>query len=503
MTAAVTRLHVMKEVRALLPTWVACAGAVCVGAVARDARVTGAAFLAYALGALQLGALSFGHEYTNHTLGILLSQPIDRRRLFLTKVAVLAALLAPLTAFVWLVLLGGPELPRAYLRREGWMLLASVWALFVAPPLTLLCRNPIAGVVFTVSLPMLLAIGGDIAGVLRYGSGGGAAIDTLKLQVLWWGTVCASAAGAAAGWVLFRRLDVIDGHEHHIQIGWPLPAPARSADAGIGHRGRGPIGALFAKELRLQQMTFVIAAMFVLGWASLVLVAHLQERAGSRALVPLSMFYFALLSLFVGTLGSAEERHFGTLDAQLLLPVPVWKQWGVKVVTAWTLACVLGVILPVALWHIDSASDNVAGPLRAWPAMAAVAILITTSGLYVSTLCNTGVKAAVWSLPAVVAALAFVQFAMTLLQPILGVLPHAAPGNGLAMPARTLWTIQLYTLVALGAGLCVLLLRFGFENHRIVARTARQIAGQIAAIAAYLALGALVLSALDQVVFPH
>jgi hypothetical protein len=258
-------------------------------------------------------------------------------------------------------------------------------------------------------------------------------------------------------------------------------------------------------------MTFVIAAMFVLGWASLVLVAHLQERADSRALVPLSMFYFALLSLIVGSLGSAEERHFGTLDAQLLLPVPARKQWGVKVVTAWTLACVLGVILPVALWHIDSAGDTVAGPLRAWPAMAAVAILITTSGLYVSTLSNTGVKAAVWSLPAVVAALAFVQLAIALFQPMFGFLPDAARPSpprlfgllGRGSAVRALWTIQLYTLVALGAGLCVLLLRFGFENHRTVARTPRQTARQIAAIAAYLALGALVLSALDQVFFPH
>jgi hypothetical protein len=250
-------------------------------------------------------------------------------------------------------------------------------------------------------------------------------------------------------------------------------------------------------------MTFVIAALYVLGWASLVLVAHVQERSGSTELVALSMLHFALVSLIVGTTASAEERHFGTLDAQLLLPVPAWKQWGIKVGTVWALAWALGVVLPVALWHIDPAGDHVRGPLGAWASLAAIAILITTSGLYISTLCSTGVKAAVWSLPAVVAALAFVQFAIALLQPIFAFLPAAARESGLVVPARTVWTIQLYALVTLGAGLCLLLLRFGFENHRTVGRHPRQVARQVAAIAAYLGLSALALSALDQVFLPH
>ncbi len=47
---------------------------------------------------MALGAQSFGHEYSHRTLGLLLSQPADRRRLFLYKLGVLFVMLATLAA---------------------------------------------------------------------------------------------------------------------------------------------------------------------------------------------------------------------------------------------------------------------------------------------------------------------------------------------------------------------------------------------------------------------
>ena len=59
--------------------------------------------LAFAFGSVALGAQSFGHEYSHRTLGLLLSQPIDRRRLFLYKLAVLFVMLLTLTAVTLLM----------------------------------------------------------------------------------------------------------------------------------------------------------------------------------------------------------------------------------------------------------------------------------------------------------------------------------------------------------------------------------------------------------------
>jgi ABC-type transport system involved in multi-copper enzyme maturation permease subunit len=86
-------LQIRKEARALLPVWMACASALVLVAVVGDARFYLAALLAYGLGAIALGALSVGHEYSGRTLALLLSFPIDRRRVFLLKLAVLSVLL--------------------------------------------------------------------------------------------------------------------------------------------------------------------------------------------------------------------------------------------------------------------------------------------------------------------------------------------------------------------------------------------------------------------------
>ena len=53
--------------------------------------------LGFAFGSVALGAQSFGHEYSHRTLGLLLSQPVDRRRLFFYKLAVLSVMLVTLT----------------------------------------------------------------------------------------------------------------------------------------------------------------------------------------------------------------------------------------------------------------------------------------------------------------------------------------------------------------------------------------------------------------------
>ena len=76
MTRARLRPFVVKEVRALLPVWLAsaCAGrpAAVRSAVPRRRRPR---LLVYGVGSVALGALSIGHEYTHRTLTLLLSQP--------------------------------------------------------------------------------------------------------------------------------------------------------------------------------------------------------------------------------------------------------------------------------------------------------------------------------------------------------------------------------------------------------------------------------------------
>ena len=149
---------VRKELRALGPTWLACAIAI-VAAGGLNARAyDDAALLVCALGTISLGALSVGHEYTNRTLGTLLALPIARRQLYLVKLTILAAAVITLTVLAWWLLFDKPRpfYVQDFRRRIPWV--AGLLGLLVAPALTMLCRGPLAAVVFTAALPGVLGI---------------------------------------------------------------------------------------------------------------------------------------------------------------------------------------------------------------------------------------------------------------------------------------------------------------------------------------------------------
>ena len=117
------------------------------------------------------------------------------------------------------------------------LVLAAACGLFIAPFLTLVCRSTLAAVVFTIAIPGLLAVGGDIVGGLLYGIHNAAAIDHFKLAVFWRGMFLICAVSAIAGWWMFTRLEAIEGHSH-VQV------PARSErrnplPCGREHTGRG------------------------------------------------------------------------------------------------------------------------------------------------------------------------------------------------------------------------------------------------------------------------
>ena len=190
-----------KEIRALLPVWIACTSAVGADVLLGDTTLRGIGVLAYGLGSVALGAQSIGHEYAYRTLGVLLSQPSERRRILLTKLMVLTSMILVLSAFAWGLLPADGERSRASLWHPAALYLAAACGLFVAPWLTMVTRNALAGVVFTVAAAGVLMVAGDLIGVARYGfSGSAAAIDAFKMTFFSGGMAALCAVGAASGW---------------------------------------------------------------------------------------------------------------------------------------------------------------------------------------------------------------------------------------------------------------------------------------------------------------
>jgi ABC-2 family transporter protein len=442
MLARVLPLPVAKEVRALLPVWLGSLAVVAAAAAVGDGTPQDLGRLAYGAACAALGALSIGHEYTNRTLAMLLTQPVSRARLFLIKQSVLAVMLVTLSALAWNTVFQ-PSRTTAMV-----FILSVPCALTITPWLTMLCRNPLAGAVFTGPAPawIWLLIG--------------AFVDRpWKLAVFEWAVLGFCAVAAVLGWRTFMRLEAIDGQGANLFFRLKAAA-TREGRSDAAARTRHPIWLLVKKELGLQQLTLAIATLYFVGWL-ISLFGTAPGEAGEDVFGAATVLYSGQLALLVGALASAGERHLGTLEWQGLLPMASSKQWAVKVATVLALSMLLSVAWPALLLFTWGGAFRI----NQW--YAGVMLLLTTTGLYVSSVSPSGVRALLVCLPISLGAL----LASAVLWPFLT------------------WRLTPLSLV-LATAFVASALYFALLNHRSSQHSAGRIALQVFVMAGCLALAA-------------
>jgi hypothetical protein len=351
----------VKEMRALLPVWIAAAVAITAAGLSGP-RNHEFGLMALGFGSAALGAQSIGHEYTSRTLTLLLAQPVSRRRVLVLKLAVLTLMLLALAAFATMTLLT-VQVPEDRL----WLWLSMLNALCLAPLLTIVCRTPIAGVVFTGGAPVWVVA---LSGVVTP-------------RMLWTMVLAVCVAAAVASWRVFMRLEAIDGRGSEFEMPRLFRAASNTARARV-HPGRHPFWQLVKKELHLQQMAFAVGAVWVAIWVAVFTLGPMLPTFAAFSVEVVSALYGVLLALLIGALASAEERQLGTLEWQMLQPLAAWQQWVVKVGTALALAAVLSFALPVML-----ASRKIG----ATAPFAAVIFVLTIGSLYISSLCRNSIRA--------------------------------------------------------------------------------------------------------------
>ena len=388
-----------KEFRALLPAWLACA-AVMVAGVSGFSLLRGFEVAAYFIGTGALGALSIGHEYTYRTLGILLSQPIDRRRVLLTKLGVLAVMLVGLLGIaVWTMWLTGED---KRLVGAAILWLPLLVSLFVAPWLTMASRTSIGGAVFSIAIVGMLVLIGQWLGAVRHGYASEA--DAFQVAFLWWALAVLSVVGAVMTWRTFLRLETLDGPSGAAGI-----RAVAAASSTTRLTKRNPVWLLMLKELRLQRLALAVAGVYVIGY---LVALNVTPASDGDALTVITVFYGGLLAILIGALASAEERQMGTLDWQMLMPMAAWQQWAVKAATVLGLALLLCIALPwllVSLFPPESMTwlQRSAHFLRT--STYVLIVVLTIGALYVSSLSGSGLWALLVSLPAFVGGAIFVQ----------------------------------------------------------------------------------------------
>ena len=473
-----------KEVRALLPAWAAIVAALVFASGAPDALRLRLVMLVLVFGSITLGGLTFGHEYSCRTLTLLLAQPMDRRRTCATKLMVLVVAVS-LVCLAAALSAPGPTLElfsRTHGAERAVLILAPLCAVFLAPTLSIVCRSVLAGVVFTVAIPGLLALLANIIGTAWYGLVANAALDDFVSTFVWRSMSIACAAGAIATWILFVRLEAIEGHA---ELQWPRWLRTGAEPAIVPRKAHGVLSALIRKELRLQQMTFVVAGLFVLASAALWVLSRVNPEYWKVPIEAISAMYGSLLLVLIGSVASAEERQLGTLPSQLLLPGAARTQWTVKAVTTLSLALVLGVGVPILVSLLFSYSEGLPWRPRRVKETLAVAVLLTSCGLYVSSLSASAVKAMVNSIPVVIAGTVF----KTIVGATVMAIGHryiAGPfGEHRIVNAELMRSFQtdsaaFYTWLAVP--IAGLFLWFAFTNHRSTERRAARAALQVAAL---------------------
>jgi ABC-type transport system involved in multi-copper enzyme maturation permease subunit len=478
--AAVLSPALSKEIRALLPLWGASVGALIGAFVWRGGDRLDLGLFAYVVGSLAIGAQSVGQEYTYRTLPMLLSQPANRRHVYLLKFAVAAVMLLTLAALAGTLF---AKASRPESARFPVVILPVMCGLFLAPLLTMICRGTLAGMIFS---GVVLGLTWFVTLAIAW-FGFGIEPEAAENMILgrWTlGVMVLCPLVGLLGWRRFTGLEATEAASPALH----LPRWLTSAQ---GARRHAPLQALAVKEVHLQQLAFGVAGLYIIGWALVLLAQRYIPSWSTFPLGAVMLLYCMGLAIVIGALASAEERQHGTLDGQLLQPTPAWQQWMVKVGVTLGLALLFGGGLPALLNQLTPLEGFRA--LRMTGDLMVLIVLLTAGSLYISSLSSSGVRAMVLSLPIGMAVALFVQMVsgalrwvtMKLASPWMADIVTGAIAPSSIDPAE----VVLFAARAFSLTLVPLLLWFGFVNHRSSERTVRRILPQVASFALLITTG--------------
>src|SRR3954471_1488690 len=281
-----------KEIRALLPVWLATLALTGTAAWMKRPELVLAMFF---VGSTILGAVSIGHEYSCGTLALLLSHPRRREKTYLLKLGALTA--AVLTSFAF-TLFVAPE----WVREPPLVIVVPfVCGLFIAPWFTMICRNSLAGIVFTIATVAAVMLAAEIAVIAKLGVGWStraAAAQALQTTTPPWAIGVISAAAAVLSWRAFMRLEAADGGQRAVQLPWRAEAAQKDTPRALS--ARNPVWLLVMKELHLQQLSFVIAGLYAVAFVGLSSMRGIVEATQGVILPALTALTTAALTILTG-----------------------------------------------------------------------------------------------------------------------------------------------------------------------------------------------------------
>ena len=345
MTVQTARL--LKEARSLFWPWIivlllgvtpAFAGEFSLGSI----PVSQLALFGVLIGIPLIAALPFGLEFQHGTMPVLLSQPVDRRKIWTEKVVTALAFAtsaAVLSYLTWHTAFADD-------RRLEWM-----WVVFIVLAVSSAAYWALVGKSMITGMALnLIAAGALIGMALSFMTIAGAAEVSAPIAIL------AIPISAFMFWLGRRKF---------------IRFESTGAAAGIDlmERGLGGAGVLFRatrtnaslnmirRELRLLAPVWlfaVVAVLFLMCLTPIRLITTGTRPLLSAIAASLSAtvigISLALAPLLAGTLSIGEERTAGTQIWNLILPLSNRRQWLLKLVAGFTTCLACQVFVLFAAW---------------------------------------------------------------------------------------------------------------------------------------------------------
>jgi ABC-type transport system involved in multi-copper enzyme maturation permease subunit len=426
---------VKKEIRLLLPSWLA----VLLLEILlpwfwndSDASFAWTPVFVF-FGMIMLAVDSFGREFSLGTFQSLLSQPMERGRIWCTKMAVLifaAALIfasyflscdvllrQALTVRIWNVnpaIIEG-DFRNAMLASGMVMLIAMAGGLWT----TLLLRQVAAAFWIT-----FLAPAGLLMLIFLFLPSKLAGNETVFIPLLYGTGILYSAAGFWFAHRLFHRAQ---------DAAWTGGVVAFSkwryfesgSESTVSTRHRRPMGALVKKELQLQSITWFCAAAFLALHLAVIMMRKVHGSFERDSLAgEASEFFWTLwliMPLIIGGTVVAEERRLGVTEGQFSLPAPRWFQFALKFFPTIFIGILLGGCVPLLLegfaawigapnpdFNPSSQDHDIIGAIIFFLALA---LGLALAGFYASTFAKNFLQALGAAVVVIIGCVLFTSFA--------------------------------------------------------------------------------------------
>lgn len=385
---------IKKEIRLLLPAWSVAMVLALISPLIYTVSSPYAGSLdfffrlLFSIAVLLLGISSFGQELNPGLFTVLLSQPVERRRLWNAKIATLivAFILVWVAAVVSFLVrfhivsrydtagIGPWFWARYRTNTLETLAVSSLVAFSGGLWTTLLLRQVTAAFWLTLLIPAAAFF--TISLVANYLPLSDQTIDMIIIAAL----VVYSIAGFVWARRLFLRAQDVQWTGGEFSLTWGSNATAQSLQRAI-QPGRW-FSAFAWKEIQLQQINIIIAAVILIFHITSLIIRKIHphfENQDTQFILDIVWVFWLVLPLLIGSTAVAEERKLGVMESQLCLPFARFAQLFLKFVIGLLLSVFLGGFMP---WLIE-------GPNHVSRFIGPGAAAIFFISFYASTLART------------------------------------------------------------------------------------------------------------------